>query len=114
MMKLAFDGVTSFSYKPLVIAGYFGGLSFFIGIISMVVTNVKSILNKTEIINFGMIISIDLIMFGITLGCIGIMGQYIGRIFDESKGRPIYIIASTINYTPIKKARTAEKSAKHN
>ncbi|BCZ45435.1 glycosyl transferase family protein [Clostridium gelidum] len=107
MMKLAFDGITSFSYKPLVIAGYFGGLSFFIGIISMVVTNVKSILNKTEIINFGMIISINLIMFGITLGCIGIMGQYIARIFDESKGRPIYIIASTINNTPIKKARSA-------
>jgi polyisoprenyl-phosphate glycosyltransferase len=38
-------------------------------------------------------------MFGVILGCIGIMGQYIGRIFDESKGRPIYIIDSTKNYT---------------
>jgi dolichol-phosphate mannosyltransferase len=41
---------------------------------------------------------INMMMFGVTLGCIGIMGQYIGRIFDESKGRPIYIIDSTKNY----------------
>jgi glycosyltransferase involved in cell wall biosynthesis len=98
MIKLAFDGMTSLSYKPLVIAGYFGVLAFFIGIVSMVVTIVKDMLNKSKIIDFGMMISINMMMFGITLGCIGIMGQYIGRIFDESKGRPIYIIDSTTNY----------------
>ena len=54
--------------------------------------------NKTKLINFGMMIAINMMMFGVTLGCIGIMGQYIGRIFDESKGRPIYIIDSTKNY----------------
>jgi dolichol-phosphate mannosyltransferase len=37
-------------------------------------------------------------MFGIVLTSIGIMGEYIGRIFDESKARPNYIIASTVNY----------------
>ncbi|SFC51564.1 glycosyltransferase family 2 protein [Clostridium uliginosum] len=98
MIKLAFDGITSLSYKPLVIAGYFGGLAFLIGIILMGITIEKGVLNKTELMNFGMIISITLMMFGVTLGCMGIMGQYIGRIFDESKGRPIYIIDSTTNY----------------
>lgn len=48
--------------------------------------------------NFGLIIAINLLMFGLVLTSIGIMGQYIGRIFDESKVRPNYIIASTINY----------------
>jgi len=98
MIKLAFDGITSLSYKPLVIAGYFGGLAFFIGIVSTIVTIVKDMFNKTKLIDFGMMISINMMMFGVTLGCIGIMGQYIGRIFDESKGRPIYIIDSTTNY----------------
>jgi len=37
-------------------------------------------------------------MFGLILASIGIMGQYIGRIFEESKARPNYIIASTVNY----------------
>ena len=46
----------------------------------------------------GLVLSINLIMFGLIFCSIGIMGQYIGRIFDESKGRPIYIIDSTINY----------------
>ncbi len=103
MIKLAFDGITSLSYKPLVIAGYFGGLAFFIGIILMVTVIVNSMINKTELVNFAMIIAVNLVMFGVTLSCIGIMGQYIGRIFDESKGRPIYIIDSTTNYNRINK-----------
>ena len=103
MIKLAFDGITSLSYKPLVIAGYFGGLTFFIGIITIVVAIVKDIFNKTKLIDFGMMISINMMMFGVMLGCIGIMGQYIGRIFDESKGRPIYIIDSTTNYKIVNK-----------
>ncbi|OOM74266.1 hypothetical protein CLPUN_39710 [Clostridium puniceum] len=98
MIRLAFDGITSFSYKPLVIAEYLGGISFFIGMILISFDIVKYILNKAQLINLETIISINLIMFGITLGCIGIMGEYIGRICDEIKGRPIYIIASTTNY----------------
>src|SRR5471030_1284323 len=60
VIKLAFDGITSLSYKPLVIAGYFGGLAFFIGIISIVVTIVKDLFNKTKLIDFGMMISINM------------------------------------------------------
>lgn len=103
MFKLAFDGITSLSYKPLVIAGYFGGLAFFVGMVLMIYDIVKGIFNKTRLINFGMIISINMMMFGVTLGCIGIIGLYIGRIFDESKGRPIYIIDSTTNYNKVAK-----------
>ncbi|MBV4423354.1 glycosyltransferase family 2 protein [Clostridium tyrobutyricum] len=97
MLKLAFDGITSFSYKPLVLSGYLGVLSLIIGIISTIATITKHLISNTNIINFGFIISINLIMFGIVLGCIGILGQYIGRIFDESKARPNYIIESIIN-----------------
>lgn len=97
MMKLAFDGITAFSYKPLVIAGYLGGLSFFIGIISTIAIIVRDLFKRTEILNFGLILAINIMMFGITLGSIGIMGQYIGRIFDESKQRPNYIVESFIN-----------------
>jgi dolichol-phosphate mannosyltransferase len=96
-MKLAFDGITSFSYKPLMLAGYLGGLSLFIGIVSIIVEFTKCILQKTSMVNFGLIISIDLIMFGIILSCMGIIGQYIGRIFDESKGRPNYVIENIVN-----------------
>lgn len=98
MFKLACDGITALSYKPLIIAGNFGVLALLVGMILMFVDIMKAILNKSSVQNFTMIIGINMMMFGVVLGCIGIMGQYIGRIFDESKGRPIYIISSTTNY----------------
>jgi dolichol-phosphate mannosyltransferase len=98
MIKLAFDGITSFSYKPLVITGYFGCFTFLVGLISLVAIIIKHLANHTPILNFGLIIAINLLMFGLIFISIGIMGEYIGRIFDESKDRPNYIIASTINY----------------
>ncbi|MFL0194759.1 glycosyltransferase family 2 protein [Clostridium sp. WILCCON 0269] len=103
MMKLAFDGITSFSYKPLMISGYLGTISFFIGIITMIMDIIKHLTGGANIVNFTFVISIDLIMFGVMLSCMGIIGQYIGRIFDESKGRPNYIIESVINNTNVEK-----------
>jgi dolichol-phosphate mannosyltransferase len=98
MFKLACDGITALSYKPLIIAGHFGILALLVGIILMFVDITKAIINKSSVLNFTMMIGINMMMFGVVLSCIGIMGQYIGRIFDESKGRPIYIISSTTNY----------------
>ncbi|WP_026886502.1 glycosyltransferase family 2 protein [Clostridium beijerinckii] len=98
MFKLACDGITSLSYKPLIIAGHFGALALLVGIVLMFVDIIKSIINKSSLLNITMMVGINMMMFGVVLGCIGIMGQYIGRIFDESKGRPIYIISSTTNY----------------
>jgi Glycosyltransferases involved in cell wall biogenesis len=103
MIKLAFDGITSLSYKPLVFAGYFGGAAFLVGMISMITVIIRDLIKKTEILNLGLIMATNIMMFGFMLGSIGIMGQYIGRIFDESKGRPIYIIDSTINYKRVDK-----------
>ncbi|WP_446897911.1 glycosyltransferase family 2 protein [Clostridium sp. LBM24168] len=97
MLKLALDGITSFSYKPLLLPGYLGCISLFIGIILTIMGFIKHIISTTNIIGFGLIIGINLIMFGIVLICMGIMGQYIGRIFDESKNRPNYIVESIIN-----------------
>lgn len=98
MMKLAFDGITSLSYKPLVIPGYIGCAATFIGIISFIAFLISDIVNKASILNLGLLFSVNLIMFGLVFCTLGIMGQYIGRIFDESKERPLYIIESTINY----------------
>jgi glycosyltransferase involved in cell wall biosynthesis len=98
MIKLAFDGITSFSYKPLVASGYFGGLTFLAGLVLFVAVFIKDMINNVSILNFELILAVNFMMFGLIFCSIGIMGQYIGRIFDESKGRPIYIIDSIINY----------------
>lgn len=103
MIKLAFDGITSFSYKPLVISGYLGALSFLMGIILLLGISIKDLIEKINILNLGFILSINLIMFGLTLESIGILGQYIGRIMDETKDRPLYIVDSIINYSTSEK-----------
>lgn len=98
MMKLALDGITSFSSKPLAFAGYFGELTFAAGIISLIVVIIKNIISNTNILTLGFILSVNLIMFGILFCCLGIAGEYIGRIFDESKNRPLFIIDDIITY----------------
>lgn len=97
MMKLAFDGITAFSYKPLTMIGYFGGFMSFIGVLSSIVIIVKNAINDNSILTLGLLLSINLLLFGLIFISIGVVGEYIGRIFDESKNRPIYIIDNIVN-----------------
>ena len=105
-MKLAFDGITSFSYKPLVIAGYFGVFTGLIGTGLLIASIINSVYDQSNILNLGLILSITLMMFGIMFCFLAIMGQYIGRISDESKDRPLYIISSTLSYNDLKNSIT--------
>lgn len=98
MLKLAFDGITSFSFKPLVFASYIGALMTFVGVMSLIGLVLSDISTHSNVLSLGLILTINIMMFGLVFCSIGIIGQYIGRIFDESKDRPIYIVESTINY----------------
>lgn len=94
MLKLAFDGITAFSFKPLALSGYLGGSMLAIGFISLIAVMIKNIATGLSVLSLGVILSANIMMFGMILCGLGIMGQYIGRIFDESKDRPNYIIES--------------------
>lgn len=98
MMKLALDGITSFSYKPLTVCGYFGMFLTFIGFVLFLVCSVEDLVKKSSFVSLNLILNINLIMFGIIFCAIGVLGQYIGRIFDESKNRPLYIIDDMVSY----------------
>ncbi|MGE5628772.1 MAG: glycosyltransferase family 2 protein [Solirubrobacterales bacterium] len=98
MIKLALDGLTSFSHAPLVISGYLGAVTSLIGFIMLIISVINNVLNGSFNLSLGLFLSINMIMFGLVFCCMGIMGEYIGRISDESKGRPLYIIESKINY----------------
>ncbi|MDT8718383.1 glycosyltransferase family 2 protein [Clostridium sp. 19966] len=98
MMKLALDGITSFSYKPLTISGYVGALVSFIGFVLFVIAAIEDIVKGTNFLSLNLILDVNLIMFGLIFCAIGMLGQYVGRIFDESKNRPLYIVDNTVNY----------------
>ncbi|MBU3172015.1 glycosyltransferase family 2 protein [Clostridium estertheticum] len=106
MFTLAFDGITSFSYKPLIFAGYFGAFTGLIGTILLIDTIVTSMINENAILNLGLILSISLMMFGLMFCFMAIMGQYIARISEESKNRPLYIVANTVSYNELKNSVT--------
>ncbi|MGH4121465.1 MAG: glycosyltransferase family 2 protein [Clostridium sp.] len=111
MMKLAFDGITSFSSKPLVLAGYFGAFSGLIGTFLLISNIITSVIKGNSILNLGLILSINLIMFGIMSCFFAILGQYIGRISDEGKNRPLYIVESTISHKPLNKSEILKGTA---
>ena len=101
MLKLAGDAITTFSYKPLKLSIYIGCILAILSFLFMVFILVQRIFFPETIVLSGWASLAALILFfnGITMLMLGIIGEYIGRIYDESKGRPQYIIARTVNFT---------------
>lgn len=103
MFKFAFDAITSFSYKPLKLASYTGMLlSVFSFAYLLVVIYLKLF---TDITNPGWAstLAVNLFFNGIVLIILGIIGEYVGRIYDEAKGRPLYIVSILRNFDKEKK-----------
>ncbi|MBF0358697.1 MAG: glycosyltransferase family 2 protein [Magnetococcales bacterium] len=102
-IKFAFDGIISFSYKPLRFFGIFGlivSVAGFLGIALFVVSKIFSIsitpYTYGQIPGFFPIISAIVFLGGVQLIGLGLFGEYIGRIYDEVKKRPQYIVGKTI------------------
>ena len=98
MLKLASDGIVSFSYKPLkisIVAGTIVAVSSFIYLIVVIIQRI--FFESTIQIGWASMIAITLFLNGFILLMLGIIGQYIGRIYEESKARPLYIVQDLIN-----------------
>lgn len=91
MFRFGMDGITSFSSKPLRISFYSGVIVFFIGIIYAIYAVVEYFRGETTQGWASMLITI-LMLGGFQLLSIGVVGEYIARIFNESKARPLYFI----------------------
>ncbi|WP_462411646.1 glycosyltransferase [Neobacillus sp. Marseille-QA0830] len=92
MLKLSMDGITSFSYKPLKLAGIAGAALSVIGFFYLLVVLYLKIFTNATITGWSSLIVIQLLFSGIILFMLGMIGEYIGRIYDESKHRPLYIV----------------------
>ena len=93
LFKYAFDGITDFSEAPLAIATWFGGLSAFVAIIGLIVVIIRHfVVPGSSVKGWASLVCIMLLLGGIQLLCLGIVGRYVGRIYMQTKKRPIYII----------------------
>lgn len=92
MLKFAQDGITGFSYFPLQIATYLG---FFAAGLSVIAIPLVAVLRLAGAHFFeGQTTTLISVLFlgGVQLISLGILGEYIGRIYDEVKGRPLYVV----------------------
>ena len=92
LFNLAFDGLTSFSIMPLRLASTIGFLSALIGFFYGAVIVFKTLLFHEPVAGFTSLVVLITFFGGIQLLSIGIIGEYIGRIFNETKNRPLYVV----------------------
>lgn len=94
LANLAIEGITSFSTSPLRLASILGVVIAFVAFVYMIVIFTKTLIWGDDVQGFPALMCVILFLGGIQLLCIGIIGEYVGRIFNESKNRPVYIIDS--------------------
>jgi glycosyltransferase involved in cell wall biosynthesis len=92
MLKFASDAITSFSYFPLQVAMYLGFFSAGLSIIAIPVVIVLRMIGLHAFIGQATTLIAVLFLGGVQLISLGILGEYIGRLYDEAKGRPLYIV----------------------
>ena len=101
MVRFAIDGITSFSEVPLRFASYLGFLTSAFAFLYVVVVLIRSALGFNEPGYTSTIITV-LFLGGVQLVGIGILGEYIGRIYEEIKARPLYLVADVLRSDPEK------------
>lgn len=98
MLALAFDGITSLSVKPIRMITMFGVLIAFLSFIGIIWAVIGDLLGNT-VSGWASTVCIICFMGGIQLLCLGVIGEYIGKIYLETKHRPRYIISERTSDT---------------
>jgi len=93
MIKLALNAVTSFSYFPLQLATYLGFIAAGVSVLGILVVAILRLTTGSALLGQATTLIIVLFLGGVQLISLGIIGEYIGRIYDEMKNRPLYIVA---------------------
>ncbi len=92
MVGLALDAIVGFSALPLRLASMLGLLlSFLGGLYFLYVIGVR-LLTDAAVQGWTSVVGVVLVLGGVQLACIGIIGQYLGRIYDELKSRPLFVV----------------------
>jgi dolichol-phosphate mannosyltransferase len=92
MLKFASDAITSFSYFPLQLATYLGFFAAGLSILAIPVVIALRLLGSETFLGQASTLIAVLFLGGVQLISLGILGEYIGRLYDQAKGRPLYIV----------------------
>jgi polyisoprenyl-phosphate glycosyltransferase len=92
LWNFALDGITSFTTLPLRVASYLGSLIAFGAIVYGLVIITKTLIFGDPVPGFPSLMTVVLFLGGMQLLFLGVLGEYLGRMFDETKKRPLYLI----------------------
>ena len=99
MFKFALDAITSFSYAPLQMATYLGFIiAGFSAIAALLVVFARLFMGATPFYGQATTLVAVLFLGGVQLITLGIIGEYLGRIYDEVKGRPLYVVREALGF----------------
>ena len=98
LFNYAIDGIIGFSTKPLRIASHLGLYTALVAVLYLLVVVIEKIFWGIDIPGYATMIVVTLLLGGIQLLCIGIIGEYVGRTFEQTKDRPIYIAKHIYDY----------------
>jgi polyisoprenyl-phosphate glycosyltransferase len=109
MIRFALNAIVSFSYKPLRLASFLG-VMVSLGGFGYLVYVLYQFFSGETVQGWTSLISLSLIFNGVILLILGIIGEYIGRIYDESKARPLYLVNELVGFEREASGDTAPKT----
>jgi len=101
LWTFALDGITGQSTVPLRVAGYLGLLSAIVAIIYGIYLILRTLTSGVDVPGYASLMVAVLLMGGTQLIVLGIIGEYLGRVLEESKNRPLYIISGWRGFGPL-------------
>jgi len=95
LISLAIDGIVSFTTSPLRIATIMGLVISLLTFVYIVIIIIQKLIFNNTVSGYPSLMSVILFLGGVQLISLGIIGEYVGRIFNETKNRPLYLIQET-------------------
>jgi len=111
LWNLALEGITSFTVMPLKVATYLGLLVALLSVVYAAEVVVKKVLIGNPVAGYPSLMTVVLFLGGVQLVTLGVIGEYLGRVFDETKQRPLYLVEafvpSSAHPSPAERERVA-------
>lgn len=98
LFNYAVEGIIGYSTAPLRLATCLGGVTGIAAIIYLIAVILEKLVKGIDVPGYATIIVLILLLGSVQLFCIGIIGEYVGRTFEQTKNRPIYIAKEILNY----------------
>jgi glycosyltransferase involved in cell wall biosynthesis len=109
LWNFALDGITSFSFFPLKIWSYLGFCISIIALLYALYLTLRTLIFGIDLPGYASIMVAILLLGGIQILTLGILGEYLGRVYEEVKGRPIYLVRDSYGFAP-EKDKTSKSS----